>query len=103
MFCINNKTNPIPSSIAENINEKKVKESIEMLLKIKPMKKKKTYNVIQKSSAVRSRCNEVFELTIILKIIRKKKKNSMFKLSTIIKTTYFASSTQRSEPRLVSS
>lgn len=35
-------TNPIPSSIAENIKEKNVKERSVRLLKVKPIKKKKT-------------------------------------------------------------
>lgn len=74
----------MPNSIAENTKKKKVKESIFKLSKINPTSRTIVYKVIQSNSAVRSKCREVFVLIKILKNIKKKKKNNIFKLSTII-------------------
>ncbi len=84
IFWKSNKTRPIPNSIAENTKKKKVKESIFKLSKINPTSRTIVYKVIQSNSAVKSKWREVFVLIKILKNIKKKKKNNIFKLSTII-------------------
>lgn len=84
MFCKSNKTNPNPNSMAEKTKKKKVKESTFKLSKIIPIKKTIAYNVIHNNSAVSNKCKEVFVLIKILKRIKKKNKNNIFKLSTII-------------------
>ncbi len=48
------------------------------------MKRTTAYKVIHNISAVKSKCKEVLVLIKILKSIKKKKRNNMFKLSTII-------------------
>lgn len=48
------------------------------------MNKTIEYNVIHNNSAVKSRCKDVFVFITILKKISIKKKNNIFKLSTII-------------------
>lgn len=84
IFWINNKIKPIPSSIAEKTKEKKVKDNMFKLLYTNPINNIKVYKVIHKSSAVRRRCKDVLVFINILKIIKKKNKNNIFKLSTII-------------------
>lgn len=55
---------------------------------INPTKSVIVYKVIQSNSAVSNKCNEVLVLTKTLKKIKKKKKNSKFKVSIIIFDTF---------------
>lgn len=84
MFWNSNKTRPIPNSIAEKTKKKKVRDRMLRLSYIKPIKRTRVYKVIHKSSAVSNKCKAVLVFITMLNIIRKKKKNNMFKLSTII-------------------
>lgn len=84
IFWNNNKTNPIPNSIAENTKKKNVNESMFILSLINPTNNTIVYKVIQSSSAVNNRCKAVLVFTITLNNIKKKKKKSKFKLSTVI-------------------
>lgn len=84
IFWNNKRTKPIPNSIAEKTKKKKVNERTFKLSKINPIKRTMVYKVIQRSSAVKSKWREVLVLIKILKKIKKKKKNNIFKLSTII-------------------
>lgn len=84
MFWNNNKTNPIPNSIAENTKKKKVKDNIFKLSYMRPTNKAIAYKDIHNISAVSRRCKAVFVLTTTLNIIKKKKKKRRFKLSTVI-------------------
>jgi len=59
-------TRPRPNSTADKIKKKKVKESRFKLSNIRPPINVNIYNVIQRNSAVKSRCNEVFTLIVIL-------------------------------------
>lgn len=49
-----------------------------------PTKRTIVYKVIHNSSAVSNKCKEVLVLIKILNSIKKKNKNNIFKLSTII-------------------
>lgn len=55
-----------------------------MLSKVNPKVKEIEYKVIQRISAVSSKCAEVLVLIKRLKKIKKKNKKKIFKLSTII-------------------
>jgi len=65
--------------MAEKIKKKKVKESILRLSNIKPIYKTITYNVIQRSSAVKSKCNAELTPINIVEIKIKKKRKKIFK------------------------
>lgn len=70
---ISKSTKPIPNSTAENIKKKNVKESRFRLSKARPTTVTIAYSVIHKSSAVRSRCKEVFVWTT--SVLSRNKKN----------------------------
>jgi hypothetical protein len=84
MFCSKRRTRPNANSIAEKTKKKKVKDITFRLSKINPIKRTIAYKVIHNNSAVKSRCREVLVFIKILKRIKKKNKNNIFKLSTII-------------------
>lgn len=84
IFWNNNKTKPIPNSIAEKTKKKKVKDKIFKLSYTNPINKTIAYKVIHNNSAVNNKCKEVLVLIKILNKIKKKKRNNIFKLSTII-------------------
>ena len=71
-------TNPTPNSTAENIKKKNVKESKFKLSYTMPINNVKAYKVIQRSSAVNNRCNDV--LTLIIKVLSNIKKRIINKL-----------------------
>lgn len=71
--------NPIPNSIAEKIKKKKVKESRFKLSLTKPTNKTIVYRVIHANSAVNNKWIDELVLTIILDIIKKKKRKRRFK------------------------
>ena len=58
--CINIITKPTANSTAEKIKKKNVKETKLRLSYDKPTMSVRAYRVIQISSAVSNRCNEVF-------------------------------------------
>lgn len=84
VFWINNKIKPIPNSTADKTKKKKVKDKTLIQSNIKPIINEIAYNVIHKISAVNNKWIDVFVLIKRLKKIKKKNKNKIFKLSTII-------------------
>lgn len=84
IFWNNKSIKPTPNSIAEKTKKKKVNDSILRLSLNKPIIKTIEYKVIHNNSAVNNKCKAVLVFIRILKIIKKKKRKSIFKLSTII-------------------
>lgn len=72
-FCNSIKTKPTPNSTAEKIRKKKVNDNIFKLSYDKPKNKVNMYKVIQSSSAVKSKCNDVLVFINMLKNKIKKK------------------------------
>lgn len=77
--CNNNKTKPIPNSIAEKIKKKNVKDSMFKLSYTRPTNKTIEYKVIHNNSAVNSKCNAVLVLISKLPSMKKKKNIKVFK------------------------
>lgn len=84
IFWKSKRIKPIPNSIAEKTKKKNVSDRMFRLSYIKPTKSAIAYNEIHNNSAVNNKCKAVFVLIKILKIIKKKNKNNIFKLSTVI-------------------
>ena len=77
--CNNNKTKPIPNSMAEKIKKKKVNDNIFKLSYTRPTNKTIAYKVIQRSSAVSNKCKAVLVFISKLPSIKKKNINKVFK------------------------
>ena len=86
IFWISIITRPIPNSTADKTKKKKVNDNRLILSLKKPILNTMIYNVIQRSSAVNSKCN-AFET--LLEILTNNKKNKIkYKLASPINIKY---------------
>ena len=71
-------TRPTPNSTAEKIRKKNVSDSKFKLSYARPISKVKEYKVIQRSSAVNNKCNDVFVLVVKVLNRNRKSRSRMF-------------------------
>lgn len=86
--CNRAKIKPTPNSTAESSKKKNVSVNKLRLLYTQPATITKRYKVTQSTSAVKSKCTEVFTLiTIVIRIVKNKSSTKLISPNNIINKT----------------